>query len=304
MWRRPRTPLRPQAGTADTDSGTSSGESDFGSDVESSTDIATSPSLSVPTPTDASGSPTSSHSSSPSPCPPPNASGDALSLHHSAAGLSASAAAAAVMSPPPTSSHLSHNQGLSGSGTPTMVAAGSSAPSGNSSGKPGGGGKNGSAKRKRKPSDDSKRPFVKKKGSAGGTPADSANGATLVQSEAVSAGVSRPNFAGHEATGMGSAMTPPAMPIPASASGALGVTSGLPAWRLALKRPREELTPKERALDKVATYMDKFGDAFLRPSQRKALAAAREKEKVTKTAKLFFVLLRRYLCGCIYPIAF
>ena len=52
---------------------------------------------------------------------------------------------------------------------------------------------------------------------------------------------------------------------------------GVPAWRLALKRPRHELTPKERALEKVSRYLDKFGDMFLRPAQRKVLAVAREK---------------------------
>lgn len=48
---------------------------------------------------------------------------------------------------------------------------------------------------------------------------------------------------------------------------------GWPEWRLALKRPRRELTPRERALKKVARYCDKFGDLFL----RQAAAAAQRR---------------------------
>lgn len=50
--------------------------------------------------------------------------------------------------------------------------------------------------------------------------------------------------------------------------------------RVALKRPREEMSKQERALESVVRYLDKFGDQFMRPAQRTALAAAREKEKV------------------------
>lgn len=60
---------------------------------------------------------------------------------------------------------------------------------------------------------------------------------------------------------------------------AQGAANGLPAWRLALKRPRHRLTPKERALDKVCTYLDKFGEMFMRPDQRARSAAIKEKEK-------------------------
>lgn len=63
---------------------------------------------------------------------------------------------------------------------------------------------------------------------------------------------------------------------------ALGAANGLPAWRLALKRPRHKLTPKERALDKVSRYLDKFGDIFMRPEQRARNAVNREKDKVGK----------------------
>lgn len=77
-------------------------------------------------------------------------------------------------------------------------------------------------------------------------------------------------------------------PVPADGAG----VGGIPAWRLALKRPREELTPKERALDKVSRYLDKFGDLFLRPAQRKALEAAREKE------------VRKVACFCGWRVVF
>lgn len=64
------------------------------------------------------------------------------------------------------------------------------------------------------------------------------------------------------------------------AARALGAANGLPEWRLALKRPRHKLTPKQRALDKVARYLDKFGDMFARPGQRAQSVAHPQKDKV------------------------
>ncbi|CAM9618754.1 unnamed protein product, partial [Ectocarpus sp. 4 AP-2014] len=64
-----------------------------------------------------------------------------------------------------------------------------------------------------------------------------------------------------------------------AAGGGKGRSGGLPAWRLALKRPLEELTPKERALEKVCRYLDKFGDMFSPQAQLKAAAEARDKDK-------------------------
>lgn len=64
--------------------------------------------------------------------------------------------------------------------------------------------------------------------------------------------------------------------------GGEGGVGGVPGWRLALMRPQEDLTPKERALEKVARYLDKFGDMFLRPAQKVLVAKAREKEKVSR----------------------
>ncbi|CAM9500024.1 unnamed protein product, partial [Sphacelaria rigidula] len=83
----------------------------------------------------------------------------------------------------------------------------------------------------------------------------------------------------------------PTTPTPTTPGGDLDSASVKPKpkrkrnRRLALKRPREEMTKKERALDCVVRYMSKFGDQFLRPAQRAALAAAREKEKAMYRAR-------------------
>lgn len=61
---------------------------------------------------------------------------------------------------------------------------------------------------------------------------------------------------------------------------------GSPASKLALNGPPHELTRKERAMEKVWKYLEKYGDMFVRHSQRKVTGSTKEKEsKVRKTGR-------------------
>lgn len=61
---------------------------------------------------------------------------------------------------------------------------------------------------------------------------------------------------------------------------------GTPASKSTLKRPTNGLTRKERAMEKVWKYLEKYGDMFVRHSQRKVTVSTKEKEsKVRKTGR-------------------
>lgn len=59
---------------------------------------------------------------------------------------------------------------------------------------------------------------------------------------------------------------------------------GIPSCKSALNRPTKGLTRKEKAMEKVWKYLEKYGDMFARHSQRKATASTKEKESKVRKA--------------------
>lgn len=259
-----------QEGTVGTDSDTSSGESTLQSDTECS-DLSLTPPRADPTPS-------LSASAAAGPAPPPRDS--------SGAPMASSAA----MSPPPPPLRPSQYQdaGAAASGGPprpnaTTAAAAATAAGGKQGvAKPPGSG----AKRKRSKPDESKRSHSKKKPvvvAVGGVdPEALAAGVTVATATVVGGGTgvsSGDLMLAAESGNMAAPSVVASETQAVSSEGGEGV-GGVPGWRLALMRPQEELTRKERALEKVARYLDKFGDMFLRPAQKALVAKAREKEQV------------------------
>lgn len=192
----------------------------------------------------------------------------------------------------------------------------------------GGGAKPSSAnKRKRKPSDgESKRPPKKKPTAVGGSSnsssSNSGSGISISSSSISSTvgGLVAPTETGLTVSPEEAVVTATtAMPEPSSAgvNNSLGAIAPMTVSGIGLEESvqremavptmaavdtageteeasggaQEEMTKKERALEKVMRYLDKYGDLFLRPQQRKALATVRDREKVSDTVLCCLVLL-------------
>eukprot|EP00752_Nemacystus_decipiens_P011440 g10160.t1 len=278
--------LAEEIATPDSDTGTSSGESVIESDTESTSENASAVFDSAPPASSSSSAIAAASSASHALTAAVIASG-APSLttayrNSPGGGGGGGGGASTAMSPPPPPSRPSAGPG--GGGGDAGAAGGGAKPAGagGAGGKPGG-----PVKRKRKPQTEEQKMARRIR--------NKQQQLLQLQQRQLQQQQQQQQALGGGAIAASALPRPPSLSNPASTATAVATTAaaaaagagggsgfgGVPAWRLALKRPREELTPKERALEKVSRYLDKFGDMFLRPAQRKALAAAREKEAST-----------------------